>query len=177
MTTATRIRRASEQDAQALAAFAEKTFRETYSRFNTPENMQSHCEKSFSGALQRAEIQDAGRESWLMESDGALAAFAQLTLNSPCPSKPDMRAIEILRFYVDSSHHGKGLAYDMMKQLVERSAALGADVLWLGVWQENPRAVAFYKKCGFAQIAEKTFKLGTEVQRDFVMCHELGAVA
>jgi ribosomal protein S18 acetylase RimI-like enzyme len=56
-------------------------------------------------------------------------------------------------------------------------AALGADLLWLGVWQENPRAVAFYKKCGFAQIAEKTFKLGTEVQQDFVMCHELGAVA
>lgn len=173
MLTSTRFRRASEQDAKALAAFAEKTFRDTYTRFNTPENMESHCEKSFGERIQLAEIRDAGRESWLAEIDDQLASFAQLILDAPCPSMSNARGIEILRFYVDSNHHGKGLAYDMMKQLVNRSAALGADVLWLGVWDGNPRAIAFYKKCGFAHVAYKTFELGTEVQRDFVMCRDL----
>ena len=173
MLTSTRFRRASEQDAKALAVFAEKTFRDTYTRFNTPENMQSHCEKSFGEAIQLREIRDPGWESWLTEIDRELAAFAQLTLDTPCPSLDGARSIELLRFYVDSSHHGKGLAYDVMKQLVDRATALGADALWLGVWTENPRAVAFYKKCGFEHIADKTFKLGTEVQRDFVMCRKL----
>lgn len=173
MLTSTRIHRASVRDAKALAGFAEKTFRETYTQFNTPENMRLHCEKSFGEPIQRAEIEDPGWESWLTRSDGEITAFAQLTLDAPCPSRSNVRAIEILRFYVDSSQHGKGLAYDMMTQLIERCAALGADVLWLGVWRENPRAVAFYKKCGFEHIAEKTFKLGAEVQHDFVMCREL----
>lgn len=173
MNPATRFRRASEQDAQALAAFAELTFRDTYTRFNTPENMQAHCERSFGEAIQRAEIGDAGRESWLAEIDGQLVSFAQLTLESPCPSLENIRAIEILRFYVDASQHGKGLAQDMMKQLVDRSTALGADVVWLSVWNENPRAIAFYKKCGFEHIADKTFTLGAEVQQDFVMCRKL----
>lgn len=173
MLTSTRFRRASEQDAKALAAFAEKTFRDTYTQFNTPENMQSHCEKSFSERIQLAEIRDPSRESWLAEIDGQLVSFAQIILEAPCPSMSDAEGIEILRFYVDSSHHGKGLAYDMMQQLVDRSAELGADVLWLGVWNENPRAVAFYKKCSFAHVADKTFKLGAEVQTDFVMCRNL----
>jgi GNAT superfamily N-acetyltransferase len=173
MPTSTRFRRASEQDAKALAVFAEKTFRDTYTQFNTPENMQSHCEKSFGERIQLAEIKDPARESWLAEIGGQLVSFAQIILDAPCPSMNDARGIEILRFYVDSSHHGKGLAQDMMRQLVDRATTLGADVLWLGVWNENPRAVAFYKKCDFAHVANKTFKLGTEVQRDFVMCRNL----
>lgn len=172
MITATPIRRAAEQDARALAEFAEKTFRDTYTGFNTPENMESHCEKSFGERIQLAEIQDRGRESWLLEIDGKLAAFAQLTLDAPCPSMENAQGIEILRFYVDSSHHGKGLAYDMMEQLAAR-AAVGADVLWLGVWDGNPRAITFYQKCRFEHVADKTFNLGTEVQRDFVMCRRL----
>lgn len=173
MSTSTRFRRASEQDAKALAVFAEKTFRDTYTRFNTPENMESHCAKSFGEAIQLSEIRDSGRESWLAEVDGQLASFGQLTLDAPCPSLDDARTIEILRFYVDSSHHGKGLAQGMMKQLVDRATALGADALWLGVWEQNPRAIAFYKKCGFEHIAVKTFTLGGEVQSDFVMCRKL----
>lgn len=156
-----------------LAAFAEKTFRDTYTQFNTPENMESHCAKSFGEPIQRAEISDPRRESWLAEIDGQPASFAQLTLDSPCPSLNDVRSIEILRFYVDASHHGKGLAYDVMNQVIDRATTLGGDVLWLSVWEDNPRAIAFYRKCGFEHIANKTFTVGTDVQQDFVMCRKL----
>lgn len=167
------IRRASEQDARALAVFAEKTFRDTYTAYNTPENMALHCERSFGEPIQRSEIVDPGHEIWVAESDGRLVSFAQLTLDSPCPSRDGARSIEVLRFYVDSSHHGTGIAYDVMNRLIDRGSALGADVLWLSVWSENPRAIAFYKKCGFEHIANKPFVLGAEAQDDLVMCRKL----
>jgi ribosomal protein S18 acetylase RimI-like enzyme len=60
-----------------------------------------------------------------------------------------------------------------MDQLAARATALGAEALWLGVWDGNPRAAAFYKKCRFTHVADKTFTLGDEVQRDWVMCLKL----
>ena len=173
MTASTRTRRATAQDAKTLAMLAEKTFRDTYTRFNTPENMQAHCDTSFGEPIQRAEIEDPGRESWVVELDGQLVAFAQLILDRPCPSVTDASGIEILRFYVDANLHGTGLAYRLMDDLVARAAALGAGVLWLGVWDGNPRAIAFYQKCSFEHVADKTFTLGGEVQRDYVMCRAL----
>ena len=173
MTAPTQIRRATAQDAKTLAVLAEKTFRATYTRFNTPENMQAHCEKSFGESLQRAEIEDSGRETWVVELDGQLVAYAQLILDAPCPSMAETRGIELLRFYVDASQQGTGLAYRLMAELVARGAALGADVLWLGVWNQNERAIAFYKKCGFKHVADKTFTVGDDVQQDFVMGREL----
>lgn len=168
-----RFRRATEQDARPLAELAEKTFRDTYTQFNTPENMEAHCSKSFGEEIQRAEISDARRESWLAEIDGALVAFAQLIVDKPCPPVTGKRGVEILRFYVDSSHHGKGVAYQMMDELVSRSSALGADVLWLCVWDQNAHATRFYQRCQFENVGGTSFTLGTEVQQDWVMCRDL----
>jgi ribosomal protein S18 acetylase RimI-like enzyme len=173
MTTALRFRRATEHDAGPLAALAEKTFRDTYTQFNTPENMDAHCSKSFGAEIQRAEIRDITRESWLGEMDGELVAFAQLIVDKRCPSVPGKRGAEILRFYVDSSQHGKGVAYRLMDELAARSSELGAELLWLCVWDQNAHATAFYQRCQFEKVGTTTFKLGAEVQSDFVMGREL----
>ena len=46
-------------------------------------------------------------------------------------------------------------------------------MLWLGVWQENPRAIAFYQRSGFNIVAEQTFMLGSDRQMDFVMARSI----
>ena len=173
MMTGLQFRRATEQDARLLAELAEQTFRDTYTRFNTPENMDAHCAKSFGEDIQRAEIKDARRESWLGEIDGKLVAFAQLIVDKPCPPVPGKRGVEILRFYVDSSQHGKGVAYHLMDELAARSIELGAEALWLCVWDQNAHATRFYRKCQFENVGTTSFTLGTEVQQDWVMCRDL----
>ena len=173
MTSALAFRRATELDAGPLAKLAEKTFRDTYTQFNTPENMDAHCSKSFGEAIQRAEIRDVTRESWLGEIEGELVAFAQLIVDKPCPAVPAKRGAEILRFYVDSSQHGKGVAYRLMDALATRSTELGAELLWLCVWDQNAHATAFYQRCQFEKVGTTTFKLGAEVQSDCVMGREL----
>ena len=79
------------------------------------------------------------------------------------------RPVEIQRYYVDASHHGAGLAHQLMTHVVARAEAAGSTVLWLGVWERNPRALAFYRKWGFDVVAEHIFTVGNDPQRDLIM--------
>ena len=163
------IRRARMADAAALAVFAERTFRETYEAFNTAEDMTAHVERAFGEEKQRAEIMNPDGAVLVAEHEGSLVAYAQLrwTAVPGCVSGYD--PMEIHRFYVDRAWHGRGVAARLMEASRRSAAELGAGVLWLGVWERNPRAIAFYKKCGFADVGEWTFTLGNDVQRDRVL--------
>lgn len=163
------IRRAEEDDAPALSVLAEKTFRDAFADSNTSANMQLHCTANYGHDLQLAEIRDSRRETWLVESDGSLVAYVQLRLDATSPMISGDRPVEIQRFYVQASHHGSGLAHQLMAHVLARAKAAGSAILWLGVWERNPRAVAFYRKWGFEVVGELTFHLGDDPQRDFMM--------
>ncbi len=169
MQNAIRIRRANEDDALALSVLAEKTFCDAFADSNTAENMQLHCAGSYGQALQLAEIRDPSRETWVAEIDSRLVAFAQLRLDATSPMISSQRPVEIQRFYVDASHHGTGLSHQLMAHVVARAKVGRAAALWLGVWERNPRALAFYRKWGFDFVGEHTFKLGNDLQRDLIM--------
>jgi len=169
MQAAIRIRRAEEADALALSVLAEKTFRDAFADSNTTANMQLHCAAYYGHGLQLAEIRDLRRETWLVESEGSLVAYVQLRLDATSPPISGERPVEIQRFYVDASHHGAGLAHQLMAHVLARAKAAGAATLWLGVWERNPRALSFYRKWGFDVVGEHTFNLGDDPQRDFMM--------
>jgi GNAT superfamily N-acetyltransferase len=109
----------------------------------------------------------------LAEVDGTLTGFTQLHLGTPPECVTGASPVEVRRFYVDRPFHGRGLAKTLM-QFAERTARdLGGRTLWLGVWERNPRAIAFYAKCGFIDVGSHTFIVGTEEQTDRVMARPL----
>jgi ribosomal protein S18 acetylase RimI-like enzyme len=169
MRAAIQIRRAEEDDALALSVLAERTFRDAFADSNTTANMQLHCVGSYAPALQLAEILDASLETWVVESDSGLVAFVQLRLEAVSPVISGERPLEIQRFYVDVSHHGTGLAHQLMAHVLVRAESSCNSLLWLGVWERNARALAFYRKWGFEAVGEHTFKVGNDPQRDLVM--------
>jgi GNAT superfamily N-acetyltransferase len=75
----------------------------------------------------------------------------------------------VQRIYADRSWHGRGVGSALLQACVEQSRAWGCDVLWLGVWERNPRGIAFYEKWGFRRVGEQRFLVGTDSQRDHVM--------
>ena len=165
------IRAALESDAGALARLAEETFRATFAASNPAESMQRHCESSYGESIQLAEIRDPNLETWLAYDGGRLVAYAQLRRGAVPPAVVAQRPREILRFYVHSDAHGKGAAQALMAHALGRAALLGADVVWLGVWEHNPRAIAFYRKWSFEVVGEHVFMMGDDPQRDLLMRH------
>jgi len=97
------------------------------------------------------------------------------TLCEPCVTGP--RPIEIARFYVDFRWHGRGVARRMMAAAAAEAERRGAATLWLGVWEHNPRAIAFYAKCGFEDVGSHVFMVGNDAQTDRLMAAPLTTVA
>lgn len=167
------IRRATDADADRLAEFARRTFVETFGADNTAEDMALHAAKSFGADIQLREIRDGGMVTFLAELGPTMAGFAQVRPGRSPACVTGDAPVELLRFYVDRPFHGHGIAQALMRAVERVARQLGGRTLWLGVWERNPRAIAFYAKCGFVDVGEHAFIVGTEEQTDRVMARAL----
>ena len=168
------IREASIDDAPALSQLGAATFRETFEGTNTPEDMAQYLAEAFTPEQQAAEIGDPAATVLLAEHSGesgvvALVGYAHL-VSGPAPEAVRGPApLELKRLYVASAWHGRGVAQALMDASIDAARARGAQTIWLGVWERNPRAVAFYAKYGFARVGEHTFVLGADAQTDWLL--------
>lgn len=170
------IRPARSSDAASLAALAERTFRETFAADNSEENINQHCARKFSAEIQGAEISDPDMTTLLAEVAGELAGFAQIRRVQAPACVPGERPAELHRIYVLSKWHGRGIAHELMHASYAAAARVGSDSIWLGVWEHNPRAIAFYRKCGFAVVGDHTFMLGQDRQRDLILAAQVDSL-
>ena len=170
----TDIRQANRDDAQQLSVFAEAAFRATFGAANADDDMALHCQASYSEAIQAGEIANPNMLTLLSEEDGRLAGFAQLRWEGAPDCVAAAAAGEIQRLYVAGDWQGKGVAQQLMDACLEALRGRGSDVVWLGVWERNPRAIAFYRKFGFVEVGDHVFPLGSDPQRDIVMARRVG---
>ena len=167
------IRYAVAEDAVALSALGAQTFQDTYAAFNTAENMAMHLAAAFSPERQRAEIEAPRGFILVAQAVDALIGYATVAHEIVPPAVGDIHALEIKRFYVDRAWHGLGVAQRLMTSTFRAAAQRGAATVWLTVWDRNPRAIAFYRKVGFSDAGTIPFRLGDEVQNDFLMVKAL----
>ncbi len=167
-------RLAGPADAAALAALAERTFRDAFAADNSPADMDAHCAASYSPDIQDRELRDPSIRTLVAETPGhALVAYAQLRGDHAPESVTGPSPIELWRFYVDRGYHGRGVAQALMARVDYEAAAMGAQTVWLGVWERNLRAQAFYRKCGFVTVGTHTFMVGSDAQTDHLMARPL----
>lgn len=168
------IRRAVPADATPLAELAVRTFRDAFEADNRPEDVTAYLAESYSPARQLAEITSPDVVTLLATRD-ELAGFAQLRRLKTPACVTATRPVELWRFYVDKAWHGRGVAGRLMRAVLDEAAAIEATVLWLGVWERNPRAIAFYRKFGFVDVGTQEFRLGSDVQTDRIMVRSVEA--
>ena len=167
------IRPATVADAAELAELGERSFRETFAADNRPEDIEAYVTVTYSLAKQRSDLLDPDRTTLLVHADDRLIAYAQLRDGAVPDAVAGPSPIELLRFYVDRPWHGQGIAQRLMDAVIDTARGRGAGTLWLAVWEFNPRAVAFYAKCGFRDVGSKPFVLGSDHQTDRVMARAL----
>ena len=152
-----------------LADLARATFYDTFADSNDADDMALHLKRAYGVPQQEAELANPDMTTLLVEQDGAAIAYAQIRndhvpdcVTSPAP-------VELWRFYVRREWQGKGVAAALMERVKIEARQRGARTLWLGVWEKNHRARAFYVKSGFTDVGEHIFLFGTDPQTDRVM--------
>jgi diamine N-acetyltransferase len=163
------IRHGVEADAIVLAELAARTFEDTFAADSRPEDMALHIVRAYGPAQQQRELADPDITTLLAEVDGQLAAYAQLR-SGVVPERVTGEApIELWRFYVARSWHGRGVAQALLRRVELEAHRRGGRTLWLGVWERNSRAKAFYQKSGFVDVGAHVFMFGTDAQTDRIM--------
>ena len=177
-TSSLTIRRATPADASVLAAFAESAFADTFAADNTPEDMAAYLADAFGEEKQREELADRSRIVLLAERDGGLAGYAMLndaTAPAGVTSVALTNAIEIARLYSGRRWIGTGVGAALMQHCLDLAASRGREWIWLGVWERNARAIAFYARWGFTDVGSQSFQLGADRQTDRIMARRLAA--
>lgn len=167
------IRPALLEDAAILADLGARTFRETFQAICSPEDLAAYVAGAYGEFIQRAELADSSRPGLVLEIDGIPSGFVQLRLGHREPSVPGMRPVELQRIYVLRAFHGLGCGAALMEAAVALARAWGADFLWLGVWENNTKALAFYARCGFREAGDHVFCIGQQIDRDLILVKEL----
>ena len=163
------IRPARTADAPALSELASRIFYETFASSTAPHDMEAFLAKAYNEPRMRVEIEDSSIVTLVVDDDGVLAGYAQLRFGQPpaCITGPD--PVEVWRFYIDKAHHGRGVAQQLMSTIDAVARQRQARTMWLGVWEHNDRARAFYAKYGFRHVGEHTFVVGADEQTDLLL--------
>lgn len=167
------IRPAVPNDAATFADLGARTFRETFQGICSSEDLGAFLGRTYGEALQRAELMEPSRPGLVLEVDGLPVGFAQLRLGHREPGILGKRPAELQRIYVLRAFHGGGYGAALMQASTDLARAWGADLLWLGVWEHNDKALAFYARCGFREVGEHIFKIGDQIDRDLLLAKEL----
>lgn len=167
------IRLADPSEAGLIADISRQTFYDTFAEHNTPENMEKFMNEQFTREKLMGELYDPNSIFLLAIVDEDIAGYARMREVSNPPELGDRPAIEIARIYALSKVIGRGVGRALMEHCIEVATKLQKAVIWLGVWEHNIRAIAFYEKWGFTKFGEHIFALGDDPQTDWLMKKEL----
>jgi diamine N-acetyltransferase len=167
------IRNARATDAGLLAELGRRTFEDTFSGDNTPEDMAAYVASSFSVTQQSDELADPASVFLIAEVGGVAAGYAKLHAGKTAKAIEGAKPIELVRLYVLHEWLGRGVGEALMRACLAEARSAGYETIWLGVWERNARAQAFYRKWNFRAVGEHVFQLGSDSQRDIVMEREV----
>jgi ribosomal protein S18 acetylase RimI-like enzyme len=163
------ITRVLHSDLKQLQIIGRQTFLETFSEGNSEENMKMYLEQGFAEEKLLSELQDRNAEFYFATTDGNVTGYLKLNFGDSQTELKDKTALEIERIYVLKDFHGKSVGQMLYKKALEIAQMKKVSYVWLGVWEENPRAISFYKKNGFVEFDKHIFKLGDDEQTDIMM--------
>jgi diamine N-acetyltransferase len=163
------VKEASISDAEVISKLSSETFFETYSWYNTPENMREYTQKHFSVEQTKKDFSEPNTHFFLASHNNEIIGYAKLRVFENPRELAGKRHIEIERIYVQKKHHDKKAGYAIIKKCMEFAKSENYEIIWLGVWEQNHRAIKFYERVGFEKFGEHNFQLGNDLQKDYLL--------
>jgi ribosomal protein S18 acetylase RimI-like enzyme len=163
------IRVANAADAEMIADLSYRTFCDAFASFNTQENMDKFIRNDFNKKKLIAQVSEPGNIFLLAYQHDELTGYVRLFESHNPPELGETDAIEISRIYVENKITSKGIGSLLMQKCIDVAREKNRKIIWLGVWEHNTRAIAFYKRSGFEIFGDHVFMLGNDTQTDILM--------
>ncbi|TCD03233.1 GNAT family N-acetyltransferase [Pedobacter psychroterrae] len=163
------ITKATIADLETVQMIGRQTFFETFAESNTEEDMNNYLQENFSEEKVAAELSNTGSQFFIAWDDAIPVGYLKVNTGNTQTELQDNTSLEIERIYVKSSHHGKKVGQILYDKALETAQLQNKVFMWLGVWEENPRAIRFYEKNGFVAFDKHIFKTGKDEQTDIMM--------
>ncbi|WP_295667615.1 N-acetyltransferase [uncultured Mucilaginibacter sp.] len=163
------IQRVQLSEAEALLAFSKKTFYEFFDHLNDPANMEAYSSVAFTPKRMVAELSNPNSEFYFAIADNEVAGYLKLNFNDAQTEFQDANAMEVERIYLSGEHHGKRIGKQLMDFALDIAQSKQLEYVWLGVWENNHKAMGFYERYGFEVFSSHPFLLGDDLQTDLLM--------
>jgi len=167
------IKRCNHEDLQTLQEISIETFNATFKDQNSPENMTAYLEKAFNVNQLEKELFNTSSEFFFVSVNHEVAGYLKLNTNEAQSEPMGEEALEIERIYIKSEFQKHGLGKILFNRAIEIAREQNKNKIWLGVWEKNDNAIAFYKKLGFIETGAHSFYMGDEEQMDLIMIKTL----
>ena len=152
-----------------LQEISRSTFFETFADSNSESDMQQYLNGNFSLDKLAAELRNENSLFYIAWDNGSAIGYLKINTAQAQTDLQEKDSLEIERIYVLNAYHGKKVGQLLYDQALEIADRLGKTSVWLGVWEENPRAIRFYEKNGFTAFGTHVFKMGDDEQTDILM--------
>lgn len=167
------IRYCTINDAQLIANMSRQTFYETFASENSAVNMDKFMQSQFAREALINEVGKEGNIFFLAYDDEKPVGYVKMRESDRMPELNNKTAIEIARIYAVASSIGKGVGSALMQKCIDVATERNKEVVWLGVWERNKKAIDFYIRWGFEKFGTHIFMLGDDPQTDWLMKKEL----
>ncbi|MCR6111417.1 GNAT family N-acetyltransferase [Bacillus sp. A301a_S52] len=168
-----KIKKCNLDDLRLLQEISTETFYDTFKDQNSPENMKAYLERAFNLKQLEKELFNISSVFFFAYVNNEVTGYLKVNTNDAQSEDMGEEALEIERIYVKNSFHNRGIGNYLLKKTMEIALARNKKKIWLGVWEKNKNAIAFYKRKGFVQIGTHSFYMGNEEQMDFIMTKKL----
>lgn len=163
------IKSVEAAELEMLQQITELTFRQTFAKDNAQENIDEYVATSLSVEKLTEELQNANSEFYFAFKNNQIAGYLKVNRNEAQTELKDKNLLEIERVYVLNQHQREGIGKALCLKAIQLAAKYSSEFIWLGVWERNHSAIAFYKSMGFTEFDRHVFQLGTEAQTDIMM--------
>ena len=167
------IRKVEMPDVEVLAKIAKQTFRETFAHDNTEEQLQEYFEEAYSLRTLSTELENPDSETYFIMHEEEIAGFLKVNWGNAQTERELENAFEIQRLYVLQTYQGFGLGKQLFEFALELAENNGFSWAWLGVWEHNTKAQAFYNRYGFEKFSQHRFMVGQKVDTDCLLKKKL----
>ncbi|MFK2827062.1 GNAT family N-acetyltransferase [Bacillus sp. B190/17] len=167
------IKQCTLEDVRTLQEMSYETFNETFKDQNSLENMNTYLERAFNVKQLEKELSNVSSQFFFGYFNNEAAGYLKINTNNAQSEEMGDESLEIERIYIKKKFQKHGIGKYLLNKALEIAIEGNKKKIWLGVWEKNENAIAFYKKMGFIQTGAHSFYMGNEEQMDFIMTKTL----